>query len=742
MSDKYICMKQLLKSTSMIVMLLCTVCMSAWSQTSGENKTPSLEIPETAQVQDWYANYYHPGSYYKRQNLPVSVATYDDCLYIRGIFTDAPDAWIKGVISGTKVTFEEGVCIGHSWLFDDDMYLYGVMDDEHHGITADYSAADGRITFCSELNVLVPSLQEYGSFETLMSVVLTCDRQPLTGPSVNAMPYISDLTLPETFLQFASLNPDNNFSEWLWSDRGAYISSLSVNEDQQGDYLIAPAVYLEAGRSYTVTVTAFTEDVSWRECNPCQFEVVMGKDATPEALTTTVIPFVSFDEEDKEELEGEMTVTESGYYHIAVHAMLDNQTKHLYVSRMTVKYGVSPMAPDAVSSLTVTPGEKAAKNATITFTTPVTTVNGTPLSDEPLDVCIYHDDELWKTISSLPGKEITVFDDGFTASRMYSVSVVCNLPELHGKKSVQRVYVGYDIPAAPLNFTLKEQGDHISFLWDKVGNVGAHGGYVDPSQVSYEIWYGYVDIFYDMDVKVADNLLDADSFEFAFDCDSGNQSAIAFFLVPKNEAGKGDNAKFFGCVGSPYATPFDEDFSSNSHAYTWFDHHPDSGEAKFNIIYFPQEDNHALAIDAEGYAQGAALVSPKITMAGTTNAVLSTDMASSVEGTTVKVYIETLQEYELVAEYTLTDDWVKYECNVSKYADASYVRLHYVCDIPSSGRVYIDNILIEDHLADSISETIVHPAIKSHDIYDLNGIRIANPRKGTIHIVNGKKIVK
>lgn len=150
----------------------------------------------------------------------------------------------------------------------------------------------------------------------------------------------------------------------------------------------------------------------------------------------------------------------------------------------------------------------------------------------------------------------------------------------------------------------------------------------------------------------------------------------------------------------------------------------------------------SLAIDAEGYAQGAALVSPKITMAGTTNAVLSTDMASSVEGTTVKVYIETLQEYELVAEYTLTDDWVKYECNVSKYADASYVRLHYVCDIPSSGRVYIDNILIEDHLADSISETIVHPAIKSHDIYDLNGIRIANPRKGTIHIVNGKKIVK
>lgn len=728
----------------MIVMLLCTVCMSGWSQNADGDKTPLLEIPETAQVQDWYANYYHPGSYYKRQNLPVSVATDDDCLYIRGIFTDAPDAWIKGVISGTKVTFEEGVCIGHSKLFDDDMYLYGMMDDEHHAITADYSAADGRITFCSELNVIVPSLQEYGSFETLMSVVLTRDRQPLTGPSVNAMPYISDLTLPETFLQFASLNPDNNFTEWLWSDRGAYISSLSVNDDQQGDYLIAPAVYLEAGRTYTVTVTAFTEDISWRECNPCRFEVVMGRDATPEALTTTVIPFVSFDEEEKEELEGEMTVTESGYYHIAVHAMLDDQTKFLYVSRMTVEYGVSPMAPDAVSALTVTPGEKAAKNATITFTTPVTTVNGTPLADEPLDVCIYHDDELWKTISSLPGKEITVFDDGFTASRMYSVSVVCNLPELHGKKSVQKVYVGYDIPAAPLNFTLKEQGDHISFTWDKVGDVGANGGYVDPSQVAYEIWYGYVGLFSFMDVKVADNLVDTDSFELPFDCDSGEQSGIVFFLVPKNEAGEGDYAKFFGCVGAPYPVPFDEDFSSVDHAYTWYGRHPASGDAEMSILYSALEDNSAMVIDAEEYAHGITVVSPKIMLTGTTNAVLTTDMASDVAGATVAIYIETPDKYELAGEYTMTDDWVTYERNVSQFADAPYIRLHYVCDIPASGRVYIDNIYIEDKLADGIEQIASeddNATLRYDNIYNLQGVRMNKLHKG-INIINGKKIVR
>lgn len=735
-------MKHFLKSTSLLVMLLSTMCMSAWSQTSSESKTPLLEIPETAQVQDWYANYYHPGSYHKRQNLPVSVATDGDCLYIRGIFTDAPDTWIKGVISGTKVTFEEGVYLGHSMLFDDDLYLYGLMDDAHTGITADYSAVEGRITFCSELNIVMPSmLEDFGFFSTMASVVLTSDKQPLTGPSVNAMPYISDLTLPETFLQFASLNPDNNFSEWLWSGRGAYISSLSVNDDQQGDYLIAPAVYLEAGRTYTVTVTAFTEDVSWRECNPCRFEVVMGKDATPEALTTTVIPFVSFDEEEKEELEGDMTVTESGYYHIAVHAMLDDQTKFLYVSRMTVEYGVSPMAPDAVSSLTVTPGEKAAKNATITFTTPVATVNGTPLSDEPLDVCIYHDDELWKTISSLPGKDVSIFDDGFTASRMYSVSVVCNLPELHGKKAVQKVYVGYDIPAAPLNFTLKEQGDHISMKWDKVGDVGANGGYVDPSQVAYEIWYGYVDRFSFMDVKVADNLVDTDSFELPFDCDSGEQSGIAFFLVPKNEAGEGDYARFFGCVGTPYPVPFDEDFSSVGHAYTWYGRHPASGDAEMSILYSAQEANSAMVVDAEEYAHGITVVSPKITLAGTTNAVLTTDMASDVAGATVAIYIETPDKYELAGEYTMTDDWVTYECNVSKFADAPYIRLHYVCDIPASGRVYIDNIYIEDKTDGGIKDTAIHPILNSHDLYDLNGTRIANPRKGSIYIFNGKKVI-
>lgn len=729
-------MKQLYKSTLLLIVLLCTMCINGWSQNPNGDKTPLLEIPSTATVEQWYANYYYAETYDREINKPVQIATDGNDIYIKGVMGLFPNSWIKGTISGTKVCFPGGTYMGHDTLLDVDAYFYGIVNKENTDLFADYFASEGKLVFNQDMTLIT---KEFGHLAILSNVVLTRDMQPLTGAPVNTLPYIADLTSLQTFMQFAPISADNDPFTWGWHTEGTQVSPSFL--EFCDDYFVSPAVYLEAGHPYIVSATAFAKD-SWSGDGPVRFEVLIGKEPAVESLTTTVLASALITEEDATDYAADFTVAESGYYHFALHATLSTEDKTLLVSQLSVDYGTSPLSPDAVTDLSITPGEMAAKNATLTFTTPVATVNGTPLTDTDLDICIYHDAELWKTLQARPGTQMTIFDDGFVASKNYKVGVVCNLPELHGKKTIQNVYIGYDVPAMPLNFTLKEQGDHISFMWDKVGNVGAHGGYVDPSQVSYEIWYGYVDIFYDMDVKVADNLLDADSFEFAFDCDSGNQSAIAFFLVPKNEAGKGDNAKFFGCVGSPYATPFDEDFSSNSHAYTWFDHHPDSGEAKFNIIYFPQEDNHALAIDAEGYAQGTALVSPKITMAGTTNAVLSTDMASNVEGTTVKVYIETLQEYELVAEYTLTDDWVKYECNVSKYADASYVRLHYVCDIPSSGRVYIDNILIEDHLADSISETIVHPAIKSHDIYDLNGIRIANPRKGTIHIVNGKKIVK
>lgn len=734
-------MKHFLKSTSMIVMLFCMVCMSGWSQNADGEKTPLLEIPSSATVEQWYANYYYTESYSREINRPVQVATDGNDIYVKGVTELFPDSWIKGTINGSKVCFPGGTYMGYGSVFGCDITIYGIVNKEYTDLMADYFASEGKLVFSQELTL---HSSEYGRMALLHDVVLTRDMQPLTGSPVNTLPYIADLSSPQTFMQFAPICSDSESLGWEWYSEGAgaQISySLYISGTNTDDYLVSPAVYLEAGRPYVVSATAFAID-SWTGDGPVQFEILIGKEPTVESLTTVVLTSDQIAKADAIDYTADFTVAESGYYHFALHAVVSIDDKTLMVSQLSVDYGASPLSPDAVTGLNITPGEKGAKIATITFTTPVSTVDGTPLTDSDLDVCIYHDAELWKTIQARPGTQMTVFDDGFTTSKNYKVGIVCSLQELHGKKTFQKVYVGYDVPAMPSNFTIKEQGDHISLKWDKVGDVGANGGYVDPSQVSYEIWYGYVDVFYDKDVMVADNLLDTDSFEFAFDCESGEQSAIAFFLVPKNEAGEGDSAKYIGCVGTPYATPFDEDFSSIGHAYTWYDVRPDSGKAEMNIIYSSLEDNYALVINAEEYAQGSTLVSPKITMAGTSNAVLSTDLASDVEGASVKIYIETSDNRELVGEFTLTDDWVTYECNVSKYGDATYVRVRYVCDIPASGRVYIDNICIEDKMADGIEEPLLYPS-KGDDsvIYNLNGIRMNKLQKG-INIINGKKIVK
>ena len=64
--------------------------------------TVLVELPTGATVEDWYAD----GEGYSAVPEKMKVAKVGNDIYVGGLFEDFPDAWIKGTISGTTVTFE------------------------------------------------------------------------------------------------------------------------------------------------------------------------------------------------------------------------------------------------------------------------------------------------------------------------------------------------------------------------------------------------------------------------------------------------------------------------------------------------------------------------------------------------------------------------------------------------------------------------------------------------------------
>ena len=91
--------------------------------------------------------------------------------------------------------------------------------------------------------------------------------------------------------------------------------------------------------------------------------------------------------------------------------------------------------------------------------------------------------------AAAPGSSLNWKDENVEQSKTYVYQVVASNASGAGLKSDKvSVYVGFDVPADLANLTATDNATSIKFAWDKVGEVGATGGYVNPAAVDYEVW--------------------------------------------------------------------------------------------------------------------------------------------------------------------------------------------------------------------------------------------------------------
>lgn len=271
----------------------------------------------------------------------VLVGFVDNDVYMCGLFTSFPDAWIKGTIEGTKVTFPKLQFIGKRGAYN--VWMTGRDEQGICDAEMEYDAA--AKTFTSTTPFLANAAEDHVYYITwLDQITISATSDPgdnaiPTGDPVEELPYVLDFDTPAQQATLGILNANgDNFTWHFFTDETSgnvwarYFSSYTNAAD---DYLITPAVRLEAGRTYKVAMDVFV-NTFYGFCFE-RFEVLAGLEARRSALTLPVIGSTDlYNEEVENYANDSFSVPATGFYHFAIHAISDIDQNLLFLDNFTV----------------------------------------------------------------------------------------------------------------------------------------------------------------------------------------------------------------------------------------------------------------------------------------------------------------------------------------------------------------------------------------------------------------------
>ena len=351
----------------------------------------------------------------------------------------------------------------------------------------------------------------------------------------------------------------------------------------------------------------------------------------------------------------------------------------------------SDSAPGAPEGLTADfPGGML--TGTVSFPAPVTTLAGEALEGE-LTYEIFVDGKMAADGSATAGSTVdaTVTVDN-AGVHDFKVTMYSESHGIGGSAYLNGVYVGHDSPRQVENLLLSQEntGEFV-ITWD-APTEGAHGGFVDASTIKYRV--RRLPDFEVLSMDAVSPFHDKYTSDYPVKC--------AYEVLPYiNEEMMGVGLTTRSVMtGSPYETPYAEDFSSVDNTLAWtIDDVNDDGHTwdyQWDFGYFRIYDNDNAKDDW--------LISPYVRLESGNEYKLVFDMRTiASEELEVKAGLGlepseltvSIMKKELIPD---TDyNWVTRECLFSCVEDGNYhFGFHAMTSDPSSAlALYVDNVKVE-----------------------------------------------
>lgn len=443
----------------------------------------------------------------------------------------------------------------------------------------------------------------------------------------SALAASGDVVYSETF------DTEDDFNAWTIVDlnggrtweplNGAASYMLDYQTGLPGDdWYISPAVSLESGKVYELSfylgILSKTENL----------RVCLGTSENPDDFTTVIADFNSVQKGASGDKAYKLLVPSDGQYRIGFYAYSEPNMHRIDIDNVAITEVSSVSVPGEVTNLTVTPGAKGAKTATVAFDTPTVDAGGSPLA-ELASIAIYRNEEqeAAKTYASPEvGASFSWTDEnpepGFNTYRVVAYNAAGNSREVAATE-----FIGFDTPVEVSSLLARLNADmSISLVWEAPA-ASVNGGYVDFENMVYRVLRDGVEL----DAAVAET-----EFNDPRPVQQGQQLVSYTVIAVAGDKESSPVTSNSVLNGEPLALPYAESFAGQRMVTPWtldgeinaFDWHTicdDSEIGEFEEV--PVQDGDDGMIVAESryadYGDQARFVSPMLEFGNISNPTLT-----------------------------------------------------------------------------------------------------------------------
>lgn len=233
--------------------------------------------------------------------------------------------------------------------------------------------------------------------------------------SSGAANYAFDFSTAENFAQWTVIDGNPSASPHVWTyDSSLKNAVISSNSEAADDWIISPAVTLEAGKSYDITAKVMT-DMRW---DTQKFTITAGTANTIEGQATKILSVTDLKDIMLTDKKGSFVPTASGTYYIGIHCTSAKYNGELSFNKLTISE--SPEIPNPVTDVTLT---AEGNTLILNFTPPTSGPGGVQIDTENLSYKIERITAGVKTTVEEAYKEALPYREEITELNVYQYAV-------------------------------------------------------------------------------------------------------------------------------------------------------------------------------------------------------------------------------------------------------------------------------------------------------------------------------
>ena len=374
----------------------------------------------------------------------------DGTVYVKDIISAASlGTWVKGTRAGRFLTIPAKQPVYYNEDYQATVSLrWGMLTAEGAVVAADDHAESFTFVLSGDVITLqgTSAGQEgassyfmglfwddddaslgYGDAETVWELLDIVEK-------VDELPYMNTFETLDEQYSFSIIDANNDGTTWryIMNSDGDHYGRYECDSYNAGDdWLISPAIKLEAGQFYHVAFD--TRSGGYEE----RIEMKMGKTRSADGMTESVVEPTIVNWEPNQPLGSRrVVVSESGYYYFGIHAISDADVYRLYADNFIVE-AVPMNAPDAITDLQATAVENKLE-VNISFTAPTKSIKGDDLSGN-MTIDLLRNGEVVHSFENVaPGAAVTYLDNSEDLRmRTYRYQLVARNDDGEGEKSAE-----------------------------------------------------------------------------------------------------------------------------------------------------------------------------------------------------------------------------------------------------------------------------------------------------------------